>query len=163
MLEGGMPAEIIPEKYGYVKVGIPMAILYTADGVAAEINPLANFLCKIGVELPDNYKDIAVSPVKTIPGPQGWQIVPSDADTKQLEEWVEEINEVEIPKFQLEQQRIGQLMAFNDSNFALGAAIRGASYTESLQLYLDEQADMKKKLELNAEPVQLQISSLLED
>jgi hypothetical protein len=105
----GLPLtpEKVVQEYGFVLGGIPIALLLNADGVVEEIDPLSDLMNKLEYPLPDNYKEIAKSPVRCILDQQtGYlSIEPTNEPNLLLEEAIKTMEE-SIPAWQQKQGRI---------------------------------------------------------
>ncbi|GHT40859.1 hypothetical protein AGMMS49965_09780 [Bacteroidia bacterium] len=122
------PDEVV-KKYGYVLAGIPIALLKTRDGVVSEINPLANFLEKVNFPFPENYKEIAVSPVKCWID-DGVLHIDAPQEKPELDALVNEVQDT-LPAWCDEQRRLQQYINYTQSNMPLADAILGLTGKES--------------------------------
>ena len=144
-----IPPDEVVKKYGYVLAGIPIALLKTRDGVVSEINPLANFSEKVNFPFPENYKEIAVSPVKCwIDG--GVLHIDAPEETPELDALVDEVQE-SLPAWCEEQKRLQQYINYTQSNMPVADAILGLTGKESFAKAIDVQRECLSLLEKNGE------------
>jgi len=62
----GLPQgpEEIASKFGCVFKNVPLVLVQDKDGLTNEISSLSNFINKLGMDFPENYEEIAISPIK---------------------------------------------------------------------------------------------------